>query len=218
MFCLKVLIFFLFLNINNAINSPATNLEYFRKAKDDHWYQADIYAEHTIVESRLIGSHLFGFFMNSVVGSQTIESKIADKIFKVYTIFRWNNTLHIITSSKHKTKILWGSRVKEWKVTGLELIKYDYVQQRLYSYCNGTISIYDFGSLLLIRRFYIGSITDYYVINGKIHSTNNCFNQSFEGCHDGKFVEFYISNSTEPQRLKIITIMSMIAVILLIIL
>lgn len=60
--------------------------------------QTDIYAPHTVVESRLVGDELYAFFMNSVVQVQTPEFILARNVCAPYVVLRLGGNPAVISS------------------------------------------------------------------------------------------------------------------------
>lgn len=177
------------------------------EAAADSFGQIDIYAPHTVVESRLVDLELHGFMINSVVQVQTPEFLIGIGICSPYTVIRYNGSPAVVSAAcegEEWPKLVTPSSTTLLPLKPFGMVRYDFVDKSLYTLSNGVLTKHLLDGRYNLENTIMGSLTDFYVSGGEIfyirarrvfRRADGVTEQIGIAGEDGRHKRFYIPSS-----------------------
>lgn len=153
-----------------GLSSGKVHFETLEVAKDS-FGQVDIYAPHTVIESRLVDDELVGFMMNSVVQTQTPEFLIANGVCAPYTVIRYNGSPAVVSApckGEEWARLVTPSTNKLLQIKNFDAVRYDFVEKALYTLEKGTLTKHLIDGRFKVENTTMGAITDFYVSGGEL--------------------------------------------------
>lgn len=137
----------------------------------DSFGRFDIYAPHTLVESRLVDDELYGFMLNSIVQMQTPEFLIGKGICEPYAVIHYRGSPAVVSSpceNDEWARIVMPSETKLLPLQDFEAVRYDFTSKALYTLKEGIITKHLLDGRYNVENITMGAITDFYVTGGDL--------------------------------------------------